>query len=271
MQWTRVKSILLCVLLAVDLFLAINFGWKYFASYARVQQNEQNIIDLLGTRNISVSEMFALPESTQLPALEIERTQDSEDVFSLGLLGEAAVRTELGDGQVEYSSDNGVILWDLQGAVQANVTPTNYSQPTSATEVRTAARATLESAGISADFIWSAQTDTSITASFETAGVTVFNRSLTIRFLPDQVEISGWWTFDTPYTTYSDNQVDMTPSDAIFTFIDLQEMEQLESIQAGFLLTEGTVPRLQLVPAWEIVADGKIFYLDAYKKTLIGD
>lgn len=269
MQWNRVKHILLLVLLAVDLFLAVNFGWKYFVDYARTQQNLTNIVSLLGEQDITVSDAFSLPEAEHLPALDIDRATYQEELFSQGLLGINATRTEFSSGIVEYVSPVGAVRWQPNGAVQATLQPMDYTMPQSASAARTNARAMLQSAGIVADFIWEDATATQTKVSFTTAGMSVFNRSLTVYFGANHVTISGWWTFDTPYTTHSDNQVEMMPIDAIFAFVNAQEISRLDQMEAGYLLTQSATARLQLVPVWRMETDAGLFYMDALKYTIL--
>ena len=57
MQWSRVKSIFLVILLLVDGFLAFNIAGKYLSRSYRQAENAYNIVEILSGRGIRVESL----------------------------------------------------------------------------------------------------------------------------------------------------------------------------------------------------------------------
>lgn len=117
MQWSRVKSIFLVILLLVDGFLCLNIAGKYVSRSYRQAENAHNIVEILSGQGIRVGAGFSLPDAHTLPVLQIDRSRADEDRFSYGLLGEDALRQEEqdGSGTVRYTSEAGTVSWQGGG------------------------------------------------------------------------------------------------------------------------------------------------------------
>ena len=87
MQWSRVKSILILILLLVDGFLIINIAGKYVSHSYRMAENAHHIMEILERRSITAD--FDLPEAHTLPVLQIDRSRADEDKFAAGYAPQA--------------------------------------------------------------------------------------------------------------------------------------------------------------------------------------
>lgn len=267
MQWSRVKSILILILLLVDGFLIINIAGKYVSHSYRMAENAHHIMEILERRSITAD--FDLPEAHTLPVLQIDRSRADEDRFAAGLLGKELVRTEQPDGStVYYESAYGELNWRDGGVVSGTLKPEDYKKPTQEEDARTYAKTILQRAGISAALDWNAEHLT-VTASFPTAGVPVFNRELTLMFREDEIELMGWWTFGMPYITKSGNYVNFLATDALFYLISKNEVTRIDSMQLGFLLSESGGGRVQMTPGWRVETDVGAFFVDSLKKSSV--
>ncbi len=268
MQWSRVKSILIFILLLVDGFLIINIAGKYVSNYYRTAENAHNIMEILERRGIAAS--FDLPETHTLPVLQIDRSRADEDRFAAGLLGAALVRTEQPDGgTVYYESAYGNLNWRDGGVVAGTLKPENYQPPEDHEEAETYAQSILQQAGITATLDWTCEDGVTAIASFPTAGVPVFNRELTLIFREKEIELMGWWTFGMPYITKSGNYVNFLAIDALFNFISKNEVERIDEMQLGFLLSESGGGRVQMTPGWRIETNKGSFFVDSLKKSSV--
>lgn len=73
------------------------------------------------------------------------------------------------------------------------------------------------------------------------------------------MRLSGLWTFDTPYITKSGNYVTFAATDALFTLISREEVTQIDSLTAGFLLGESGSGRMQMTPGWRVKTNAGSF------------
>lgn len=267
MQWSRVKSILILILLLVDGFLIINIAGKYVSHSYRMAENAHNVMEILERRSITAD--FDLPEAHTLPILQIDRSRADEDQFAIGLLGKELVRTEQPDGStVYYESAYGELNWRDGGVVSGTLKPENYKKPVDDETAMDYAKAILQRAGISAALNWKGENFT-VTASFLTAGVPVFNRELTLVFRENAVELMGWWTFGMPYITKSGNYVNFLATDALFYLISKNEIARIDGMQLGFLLSESGGGRVQMTPGWRVETDAGVFFVDSLKKSSV--
>lgn len=270
MQWSRVKSILIVILLLVDGFLAVNIAGKYVSRYYRATETAHNMTVLLAQRGISQGDSFMLPEAQKLPALQLDISRADEDAFSYGLLGEGLVREDKPDGTVSYVSAHGTLLWSSSGRVTGALVPEEYVCPEDARSLTERAQELLRMAGVinAVDLQCDAQAGT-VRASFQTAGVPVFNRGLTFGFEPDRVTLSGWWTFGVPYTTRSGSYIAYPAVDAVFLLAGQQAIGRIDHMETGFYLTETGSGRVQMSPGWWIETDQGAFFVDSLKKTAV--
>lgn len=270
MQWSRVKTIFIVILLMVDGFLFINMAGKYVSGYYRKAENAHNITEILAGRGIAVGRSFVLPDAQALPVLQVDRSRTDEDHFAHGLLGETAERTESADGSdtVRYESERGTVEWKEGGAVSGTFTPQDYVQPQTADEVKALAQKLAGQAGLGTALEWQADAQ-SASVSFPTAGVPVFNRVLTLTFDAEGVTMAGVWTFGMPYITKSGNYVTFAAADALFTLLARESPTEIDRMELGFLLSDTGGGRVQMTPGWRIDTNAGSFFVDSLKKSSI--
>ena len=267
MQWSRVKSIFLVILLLVDGFLCLNIAGKYVSRSYRQAENAHNIVEILSGQGIRVGAGFSLPDAHTLPVLQIDRSRADEDRFSYGLLGRGRPAPggagRLGHGALYVGGGHGVVAGRRAG--HGAFVPAGYAAPSDSGEALRLARTLLTQAGLAAANLSLQADGLTVTASFPTAGVPVFNRALTLDFAADRVRLSGLWTFDTPYITKSGNYVTFAATDALFTLISREEVTQIDSLTAGFLLGESGSGRMQMTPGWRVKTNTGSFFVDSLK------
>ena len=92
MQWSRVKSILIILLLLVDGFLACMLGVKAFSAYQRKQENREHLNIVLADCGMKLADGVSLPDDALMPQLNIDRNRADEAAGGAALLGGAAER-----------------------------------------------------------------------------------------------------------------------------------------------------------------------------------
>lgn len=269
MQWSRTKTILIVILLLVDGFLFFNIAEKYVSRSYRETENAHNIVEILTVRGIGIDPGFDLPDIQALPVLQADRSRVEEDKFAYGLLGEDAISSEQASGStVRYTSGRGTLEWRDGGAVSGTIVPEAYTQPADDTQTKEQAEHLLTQAGLTTSSLTLAANGQTVTASFPTAGVPVFNRVITLTFEKEQIVLSGVWTFGMPYITKSGNYVTFAAADALFILISGTEIEQITGMEQGFLLSESGGGRVQLTPGWRINTNTGSFFVDSLKKSV---
>lgn len=263
MQWSRVKSIFVIILLAVDSFLLFNFTGKYVSEYTRKQTLEKNMRVILAESDVALAENFKLPGDCSMPQLMIDRDRTKEADAAVTLLGGAATRGEEG-GVTRFESPDGQANWDENGQLTAVLHPKGYTRP-ALDQMQLEAEQLLQRAGFAVNGLsWSAD-GASVTVYSRFVGYPVFNRSLTVSFDDEKIQIDGRWTFDTPYTTKSNAYTTYNPVDALLLFAQTKQARKIKELEAGLMLSSGAGNRFQLVPVWCIKTEKGEFYVDSMK------
>ncbi|MDE7035694.1 MAG: hypothetical protein K2O74_05535, partial [Eubacteriales bacterium] len=68
MQWDKVKTILLAILLAVDGFLAWNLSQTFGSHSQRTRETLADFRELIGEQGVQLAPGFSIPAGATLPA-----------------------------------------------------------------------------------------------------------------------------------------------------------------------------------------------------------
>lgn len=267
MQWSRVKTILIVLLLCVDSFLLCTLGGKAWFAYQRGQEMRAHIQTVLHEKGMTLADTMKLPGSAMMPQLYIDRSRAEEASIAAALLGGTAERRD--EGEVSYfESDAGEVVWNEQGELDAHLTPEGYVQ-LEGEQARSEAEQLMKGAGLySSGILWDVKGNT-ITASVKTAGYEVFNRKLIITYEKTDLRIQGRWTFSEPYSTKNNLYASYHPADALMLFAGLGLASRIDSMEPGLLLTNAAGNQFALSPVWRIVTDKGEFFVDPLKKSVV--
>ena len=101
MQWDKVKNVLIGILLAVNLFLLGNLGFRLWQNYSRASGLDADLRALVSGCGSTLSDSFRLPEDVFLPELNLDRSRADEENAASVMLGADMERTELEDGTAQ--------------------------------------------------------------------------------------------------------------------------------------------------------------------------
>lgn len=266
MQWSRVKTILIITLLLVDGFLIAMLGGKALFVYQRQQEMRQHVEMILLKNGITLASSMKIPRSAPMPQLRVDRSRADEAALANALLGGDATRREEGE-ESHFESTSGEVVWNERGEIHARLTPEGYSMPETK-QVGARAAQILQAAGLyMPDVVWKTGEDTA-TVCARLAGYDIFNQTLTILFSKKGIRITGCWTFDTPYSTKSDVYTSYSAADALVLFAQHGPVSQIQGMEPGLLLTNGSTNYSQISPTWKIYTEQGIFFIDPLKKVV---
>ncbi len=266
MQWGRIKSILMVILLLVDVFLIGILGIKWVNSQNREREMFKNLQTVLAYNGITIQDM-TLPSETMIPQLCVDQSRTDELKVAYMLLGDDAPEVDSESG-LNLKNNNGEVCWDDTGAITANLTPEDYQKPEKSA-VKEQAMAILEKCDMAPSGLELEIDGYKVNASFRTAGYEVFNRNMDIIFNDDSITISGRWTFSEPYATRDELYSAYNPIDSLIWFSQQKKANIINSVEAGLLLVNGAGNQMQLSPVWKIETDKGVYYVDPAKNELL--
>ena len=115
MAWSKLKNIIILMLLGVNLMLAglALFYWQREAVSQKTAM--ENAVAILEEQGVSLETKL---EEMSLPVMAVQRDQAREDVLAAALLGEAD-KEDRGAGVYRYTSDRGMIQFHSNGEFSA--------------------------------------------------------------------------------------------------------------------------------------------------------
>ena len=150
MQWDKVKNVLIGILLAVNLFLLGNLGFRLWQNYSRASGLDADLRALVSGCGSTLADSFRLPEDVFLPELNLDRSRADEENAASVMLGADMERTELEDGTVRFQSGDGTVTWYADGRVNG-VCPIPGETPDDETAAIRAARKCFSEWGLAGD------------------------------------------------------------------------------------------------------------------------
>lgn len=272
MQWDRVKSILLVILLLVDGFLLAGLAGRYIMTEWRQRTLLEDIEIVLARYEVTCGEGLRIPEQRNMIALEADRSRPAEEAFTEAVLTGTVQRTEREDGQTVFEGDNGTVRWQPDGTVYAAFTPKDTDMPGTAGEMKKAATALFTKCGVSltGGTLKADLERGTVTLTVPIAGMPVFNRSLTTTWKGEgQITLEGQWFFGMPYATTADRERLCSAEDALLQVArgasGQGKVGRIDSIALGYRIDNGAGARLQLLPYWRVQTDKGAVFVDALK------
>lgn len=125
MEWKRVKTLLLVLLLVCDLGLGISLGAQYFAQRSREEQALTDALELLSRDGITVDRAQAEAVESGLEALLVVRDTEYEMTVAQQLLGTCTV-TDQGGGVLIYASSRGTVTVRNGGYIEGTAGPEGF-------------------------------------------------------------------------------------------------------------------------------------------------
>lgn len=269
MEWSRVKNILIILLILVNCFLIGDYmtaELKKRAEEAGVREDTYQILSGLG---IKIDRELIPPESGVLYPARIERDLEKEQSSAEKLLGRAE-KTEPGGGKITYSGETGSISFRNGGLFDMEINARGISDTKTA---RKTAVTRLKPLGISTktDLITveEEQDYYIITIPQLFSGYRVFNCVNPVKIKKNGVlEVSGRRAAGN--IVFARGIKPRSISGLLLDFTDqVQGVGEITELETGFVVENVSGTGTNLVPVWHIKADNTDYYISALDGKLV--
>lgn len=264
MQWSRVKTILIVLLLAANLALLGVYAYSRSRDRQVTDYAVSALVDVLGEMGVTIDKKTVPPDMSRLYVYDVPRDEQLENQIAQKLIGEC--RTENpGGGIYQYSSDAGRVSFRSAGVLQAV-----FGVPLSDEEKQTSAQflaGTLLQTGLG-DAIIREDTPAQLHAVQTLSGLEIFNCSLTALFddAGNLTSLSGRWVTGQPAVSDVSQ-----PKSAAFALIRLTQsridaldpIREVTGMQEGYIAVTAAPGIMRFVPVWKVTADGEEIYVNA--------
>ena len=261
MEWSKIKNIILLILLTLNLILLIIVGDQQYQSVQVAQNTRFQVLQLLSENGVSVSESV-LPDAVSLPVLQVDRAELTSQE-GMDLLGIGTEKENTG-GRVVYCSAKGEMELYSNGRFLTHCTPGAFPV-TSGGEVEEGRKALAEM-GLSVRFLEKQQENSVVTVTYCQMwdGMPVFDALCTAIF-----EDGSLRTLSGQRITGSTTEVELWPLPDVPTtliqFLNWKNEERLvfssiTSMEAGYQSSAGRSSLL--APVWCITTETGRYVVD---------
>lgn len=257
MKASRLKNIVIVILLLVNLFLLFPLVYRHIQERSAYERSVSELTELFESNHITVSPTV-LPREFPATVPELRRDMDQEKAFATTLFGPLFQR-DVGGGIHRYYNESGVCLVRSNGAVDAVLyLPTEDPEQLCAS--------------ICSSFGYEVERSDlhdgvgSIVLVRVINGVRVCNATLTFTFRDDGSSVVG-----SLLTAYIEKErtdgIDAVS--ALVRFLDYRNSPgatfvctAITGLESGYLLQSTTTEPLRLVPVWRVHTDVNNYYVN---------
>lgn len=270
MEWRKIKTIILLMLVGVNVFLLALVGLRESQSARYAEETRQAAVAVLERSGITFG-LERVPADLELIPLTVTRDRESEAAVAEALLGPV---TELGESEVRprYVGEGGSAEFSMNGDFTILPKAGTWSRE-SGESYESASAACLARIGFEGVFqsMLEQEDQTVLTYCQSWAGATVFSCRVELFWQGDSlVRVEGQRLAGTAVETAAGQP--LSTVDVLMRFLaGVSEGEyicrSIDAMEAGYLLS-GIARPVQLVPVWRITTDTRVFYVDAYTGAL---
>lgn len=268
MEWSKIKNIILLILLGLNLFLLIMVVSQELQAHQFRQEARAEAVALLKRNGITV-DPDQLPADTSLPTQVLEEDEAATDTLAQALLGEETVQQSSGVRAV-YTSPLGEMEAFSTGRFAVDFTA--EAQPLKNAAPEEHAADLLQRAGIQAEYLDSstAEGGTQLTYRQRWSDTPVFNTQIVLTYENGALRhVEGVLLPASDGVSRQEETV--TVATLLVRFLSQRNesgrmFSQIQSLVPGYHLS-GTRP-FTLTPAWYIVTDTGTYVLSALDGSL---
>jgi len=268
LEWSKVKTILIFVLLGVNLFMLCSLINTLQGERAIRKEALETAVRVVNGDGLDVRYESVPADAKGIAAYEIPRDEAAEAEIASKLIGEYTLASPGADTTV-YHGQNGEATFRSSGNFEIKITG-DFSVPQSKDEATEAARKLINSTGIKAMRDSCTFEDGEYVVHFK-QGLQkneIVNSDIEVCFFEDSVTLTGIWAFGSPLST---GEMPRDSAELLLEFKNVLKEQNLLpkkilSVEAGYVAGAATGGRLKLQPVWAIECEGVgLYYFDVVR------
>lgn len=264
MEWSKVKNIIILLLLAVNGFLLVQTVGQARQSRQYREDARAGAVEVLRQQGYQVT-LDALPEESALTPLTAERDRVGEEKMAEALLGEI---TKTDDSvRVAYEGEKGTCWFRGDGSFSFTFPTGAY--PTGGGDEGAYGAKLLSGAGYSAQVLGVTGAEDALTVTLRQTweGAAVFSCTAKLTYQGGSLtQVEGTRLVGTPVRENSGAETMDVPTVLVRFMAGMREgghvFTRIDRLTSGYQ-TSGTGRRVQLDPMWQIVTDVGTFQMNA--------
>lgn len=262
MEWKKVKSVLLLVLVCANLFLAGNLALQLARARAVQRDAMDQALALLHRDVGDFDDDIFRQMGTQQPVISLPRKQEQEEKAALALLGSA----EMAEGATTYTSDQGTLSF-LGGKMELRLKGAVTGEP------EVFFRDLLEGAGFPMKGSRAtAQGDSVVFAQYTPAGVPILEAALTCGSEEADgqgyLTVQGTWLLESKGEKAGEGERGYQMVTHVRACLKKEGVSAPpEKVELAYSLYRFTPDEILAKPVWRVAAGGKVYTIDGLDGT----
>ena len=262
MPWTKLKNIILFILVVANLALLALVAGPAIRSRRGERQAREDAIRLLQSRGVQVEDSD-IPERVTLLPRTVERDLTVEERAAAALLG-GPVTAEARGGEVyRYFNENGYIQFHSDGALSARLEPGRFFL---GEDVAAGCTAIMEKLGVSGTVVGETETEVLFRQTWE--GTPLFTQQVTMVSSEGGLAAvsAGRLLVGRPQEDPARSSI--TVATALINFVNgvsaLGDVcNRIDAIEPGYVAAASLSGPIVLTPVWRVTTDTGAYQLDA--------
>ena len=261
MPWTKLKNIILLILVLTNLCLLGLVVGQNIQSSRQLSQTREYVLHFLRERGVEVEEEV-VPQSIQLTPQVSERDREEERAAAAGLLSGPVEEESRGGEIYRYFNGNGSIQFSSDGSFSASLEPGVY--PVGQDRAETCLSA-LETMGFEGLLIEEGEEGLIFRQSWN--DIPIFSHQVSVTCTAGSVSaISGHRLMGQPRADATRQTI--TAATALVRFLNgvsaLGDVcNRIDAIDQGYIWSATLSGVVTMTPAWQITTDTGVYQLDA--------
>lgn len=270
MEWSKLKNMILFILLGLNLALALLVGGPALSDYYRENQANREAALFLEQKGIRFGDTV-IPDPADLMPQSVAREREEEGRLARMLLGEDAVQEARGGEVYRYTSALGVLQFHSDGSFWAQLVPGAFP---AGNDPELAALALLEQLAFTGEIVTMEEMGkNTLTVRQLWNGAHLFNQQATV--LWDETGLTeiagGRRLYGTPSADAGRETI--TLATALIDFYNgLNRLgdvcSRVDEITPGYLSVTSLKRQMELTPVWRITTDTGAYQLDLVSGSL---
>lgn len=272
MAWSRVKTILIAMLVAVNAFLILFYGINAWRENRYKDQYNQDLLATAAALGISLDEELTQPEVEKLLPIYVYRNERKDFEIAKKLLGECETN-EAEDGTVVFISRRGRLALSKNGQMELSLLETTPKDEKDAVGIVKKTLRTLEQKYETVEVLQPDDgVDFCIRAKLTAVGMPVFNAALTFEFYEGRLSVGGRRILYDPQQVRS-AEIRELPGLLLSLFGHWDAMGELDKtitgIDLGYLVKNMNGKRVTVLPVWRVSEEACDWYINAMDGSVI--
>jgi hypothetical protein len=271
LEWSKVKNIIILILLLVNGFLLFLVGWQQYQVRLYQRSALTQAAQVLELNGIQVSQaaLDQAESGTSLTALSADRSVDSEAVLARALLGGDAACISQSGGVYTYTSPAGTAIFRSGGSFRADL----VDGPDSRGDNAAHATQFLKELGLTSEVL-SADSDGTVDLRQLLDGVPLYSCQLSLEYDEGRlVSIYGTVMAATPASS-ADSADTLDLPTALIRFMSAirdsgDVCSSVTGLRPGYRSSQAFGSVVQLTPVWLVTTNVSDYYLDGTTGELI--